>query len=228
MRDNEPGTDKAYGIHPMFANVAIRETPPPKPIIPVADRVVTAEATVLGFIAENSLSYTLAPRLIELAKTLANDRKALNGLNMDRTTASYKMRFSVGQTCDEELIRENKFSLNIDESTSSNLHRVLCVLVSYYCPVQKLVVVKHFTSISVIQATSEALFNELVTIIEGNQIPWTNLMSVLMDSCSVMRGSKSGVEVRLRKKANHLLDIDGDSCHHAHNACRVFCKPFEN
>ncbi|XP_077418071.1 uncharacterized protein LOC144049225 [Vanacampus margaritifer] len=49
-----------------------------------------------------------------------------------------------------------------------------------------------------------------------------------MDSCAVMRGSKSGVETRLREgPAPHLLDIDGDTCHHIHNASKHFCKPFK-
>ncbi|KAK6189782.1 hypothetical protein SNE40_001776 [Patella caerulea] len=43
-----------------------------------------------------------------------------------------------------------------------------------------------------------------------------------------MRGSKSGVEVKIREKAVQLLDIDGDSCHHIHNSCKKFCAPFEN
>ena len=55
---------------------------------------------------------------------------------------------------------------------------------------------------------------------KDNEIPWSNLMSVLMDSCNVMRGSKSGVEVRLRAKAPHMLNIDGVTCHHAHNAAK--------
>ncbi|KAK7487557.1 hypothetical protein BaRGS_00021259 [Batillaria attramentaria] len=42
-----------------------------------------------------------------------------------------------------------------------------------------------------------------------------------------MRGSKGGLEALVRKrKAPHLLDIDGDSCHHAHNAAKRFCAPF--
>ena len=43
----------------------------------------------------------------------------------------------------------------------------------------------------------------------------------------MMRGSKNGLEIRLRKKAPQLLDIDGDSCHHIHNACKRVCKPFD-
>ena len=48
-------------------------------------------------------------------------------------------------------------------------------------------------------------------------------MAVLMDSCSVMRGSKNGFEIKLRESvAPALIDMDGDSCHHIHNACKKF------
>ena len=41
-------------------------------------------------------------------------------------------------------------------------------------------------------------------------------------------GLKSGLEKRIRdEKQGHLLDIDGDSCHHIHNGAKLYCKPFE-
>lgn len=50
-----------------------------------------------------------------------------------------------------------------------------------------------------------------------------------MDSCAVMRGSKSGFETRIREEVcPHLVDIDGDSCHHIHNCCKKFCKQFDH
>ncbi|XP_071485981.1 uncharacterized protein [Diadema antillarum] len=62
---------------------------------------------------------------------------------------------------------------------------------------------------------------------EEFNLPWTNLLLILMDSCAVTRGSKSGLETRIRaNKAPHLLDVDGDSCHHAHNAAKTLCEPF--
>lgn len=52
---------------------------------------------------------------------------------------------------------------------------------------------------------------------ENNEIPWDNMMSILMESCNVIRGSKTGLETRIRtEKAPHLLDIDGDVCHRVH------------
>ena len=50
---------------------------------------------------------------------------------------------------------------------------------------------------------------------------------VLIDSCSVMRGSKNGFEVKLRENVtSHLIDIDDDACHHIHDASKEFTEIF--
>nr|XP_047145782.1 uncharacterized protein LOC124818745 isoform X1 [Hydra vulgaris] len=41
-----------------------------------------------------------------------------------------------------------------------------------------------------------------------------------------MRGKISGFETRLRKAVPHLLDIDGDICHHVHNVVKKFTSFF--
>ena len=56
---------------------------------------------------------------------------------------------------------------------------------------------------------------------------FSNLMAVLMDSCSVKGGSKNGFKVKLHENvASHLIDIDGDACHHIHNASKKFTEIF--
>ena len=58
-------------------------------------------------------------------------------------------------------------------------------------------------------------------------IPWENLISIMMDSYRVMRGEKAGLETHVRsRKAPHMLDVDGDTCHHTHNAAKSFTAPF--
>jgi len=190
------------------------------------------KAMVLGVLAEHSLPFTMSPVLIQLSKALSDDPKALQLLSMDRTSASYKMRFGLGETFLNKTLKnisECPYSLNMDESTSNNLMRVLCILVSYYCNDSQQVVVEHLASISVIKVDTKSLHKELVDLFAKYNIPWKNLTSVLMDSCSVMRGSKNGLEVTLRKhQASHMLDIDGDTCHHIHNATKKFCSVFES
>eukprot|EP00745_Piridium_sociabile_P030649 TRINITY_DN50875_c0_g1_i4.p1 TRINITY_DN50875_c0_g1~~TRINITY_DN50875_c0_g1_i4.p1 ORF type:complete len:932 (+),score=185.05 TRINITY_DN50875_c0_g1_i4:61-2856(+) len=85
----------------------------------------------------------------------------------------------------------------------------------------------HLGSLSLTRVTAEGIFVALSELFDSLGLPWDNLVSVLMDSCNVMRGSKAGVEVKIRDKAPHLLDIDGDSCHHAHNAAKKFCAEFD-
>ena len=130
----------------------------------------------------------------------------------------------------DELFKDLKtsyFSLNIDEATLDNKQRVFSVLISYFSTLLYKVVVRHLASISVIRVNSASLQETLVSLLQTHQLTWTNVMSILMDSCNVMRGSKSGLEVRLRTdQAPHLLDIDGDTCHHAHNAAKKFSSKF--
>lgn len=73
------------------------------------------------------------------------------------------------------------------------------------------------------------MLNSVVKIFDVNGIPWSNLVSMLMNLYAVMRGSKSGFETSIHENVcPQLVDVDGDSCHHIHNCCKKFCKPFEN
>lgn len=101
--------------------------------------------------------------------------------------------------------------------------QVLSILVSYYNPERKAVDVEHLGSFEVLKVTTATLENALDKFFTDNDIPWSNMVSMMMDSCAVMRGSKSGLETRVRHNhCSELLDIDGDSCHHMHNASKRF------
>ena len=120
------------------------------------------------------------------------------------------------------------FSLNMDESTSTgNNKKVLATIVSYYNTELGVVVVEHLCSVELIKANTAAIFASLENTFTINNIPWTNLVSEHMDSCNVMRGTTNGLEVKLRReKAPHLLNKDGDSCHHIPYCAKKFCQPF--
>ncbi|GFT96623.1 long-chain-fatty-acid--CoA ligase 5 [Trichonephila clavipes] len=189
----------------------------------IVTRKARQEVLITSFIAENSLSFNVAPNLIELCKQLSRDQTALNSLEMSRTTACYKMKYGLAKTIKENItktLKETPFSLNLDESASNAQESILAILVQFYDNNQNEVVVHHFASLKMESCNSEAVFKAVVNTIEDN-IPWANLISVLMDSCNTMRGKKKGVETRLRSnKAPHLLFIDGDTCHTANNCAK--------
>ena len=151
-------------------------------------------------------------------------------MKLSRTAASYKMVQGLGHTFSErtyERIRSTPFSINLDESTSNSNKKVLSILVWYFNQELKHVVVEHLGSIEVLKGTAQYLETALVTFFNDHNIPFANLISMMMDSCNVMRGSKSGLETRIRgTHCQNLLDVDGDSCHHIHNAAKQFAAPF--
>ena len=97
---------------------------------------------------------TMAPVIINAAKALAKDKPALDMLSMARTTASYKMTYGLAASFLEQTVEAMKkypFSLNIDESTSKGLKRVLAILVSYYSFEEGTVLVEHLASLELIK-----------------------------------------------------------------------------
>lgn len=163
-----------------------------------------------------------------VSQAASSDPAALKDLSMDRTTASYKLR-GLAAFFQESLLEELRtcpFSLNIDEATAKNNEKVLAILVSHFSPSANRIVINHLDAITLTKVSSEMLFEELDKLFVKHGLPWENLVSVLMDSCAVMRGSKHGLETLIRGRVPGLLDIDGDTCHHAHNAAKAFCKPF--
>ena len=187
---------------------------------------------VLTTAAEQGWSFSSIPTVIELAKNLASDPEALAGLKMKRSSATYKLKHGVARTLTQKTIKAMQaqpFSLNMDEATAANSKKVLTVLVNYMDLTQKRIVTEHLTSIDLVRGDAKTIFAALDEFFKEKEIPWNNLMSILMDSCNVMRGSKAGLETLIRTlRAPHLLDIDGDANHHIHNATKKFCAPFKH
>ena len=199
-------------------------------LIPYSDRSTHVEALILAWLAEHSLPMSKADSLCELIKEASRDPKSLNDLNLSKQIALNKLNHGLAKTVKHDIVKKLKcvpFSLNTDEATNDHGKKVLSLIVSYFDDESGEILVNHLASVELVRTDAKSIFNAIVGVIESNKIPWTNLVSALLDSCNVMRGKKSGVETLLRKKAPHLLDIDGDTCHHLHNVAKALCEPFQ-
>ena len=148
---------------------------------------------------------------------------------MHRTTASYKLTYGLGKTVKDKLKDKQRsavFSVNLDEATSSNSLHVLTLFASYYDPGQNDVVTDHLASVDVPSVDASSLFDKIKEIFEKCNLSFSKLLDMLMDSCSVMRGEKGGLETRVREVAPHLIDVDGDSCHDIHNFVKKMTSHF--
>ena len=133
--------ETTYGAPPTYYNdksaLSTIASSPFKPSAHDLDRVANMEAMLVAFIAEDRLLFPLSESLIELVKDLSKDKAGLERLYMHRTTASYKLTYGLHLTWHNELtniLRETPFSLNMDESTSSNTKYVYTILVFFTTP----------------------------------------------------------------------------------------------
>ena len=163
-----------------------------------------------------------------MAKKLSKDPKALTKLKMHRTTVLCKLQYGLANTFHLQLterLRTTIYSLNLYEATSKNLMHVFAVLVLYYDRSAKKFKVEQLASLNVPAIDASVLYAEVCALQKSFELPWQNLLAMLMDSASVI----SGLETRIREEvAPHLLDIDGNACHHVHNIIKKFCSYFEN
>ena len=159
----------------------------------------------------NSLPLSIAPTLLRFTQSASVDIIAINSFELSRSATTYKITDGLLVSIHKGLLgkmREVPFFLNIDEATSdSNGERVLTVLVSYFEKSIGMSIVDHYKSIECIEMNTEQILTKIDALFLGEEIPWENLISDLTDSAYV-KGKKSGLEVRLREKAPHLLDID--------------------
>ena len=148
---------------------------------------------------------------------------------MGRTKASYKLCDGLANHLNEKLLqdlRKMKFSFNVDECMSNAREIFFSILVSYYSEELKRVVVQHYKSASFPIMNANNLFDYVINSLREDEIPITNLISNLSRSTNYMRQNIAGFESLLRKEAPHLLVMDGDTCHHVHNASKKFLSPF--
>ena len=124
-------------------------------------------------------------------------------------------------------LRSTPFSMNMDEATATINMRVCSLLVCYFNGVD--IVTEQLDSFNAPVVDSATLYLEVMDVFQKREIPVKILLAVLMDPCAVMRGCKTGLEKRLRHgPVPHLLDIDGDLCHHIHNIVKKFSNNFDN
>ena len=113
------------------------------------------------------------------------------------------------------------FSLNMDKSTSTNTKRVFSILVCYYNRTKKRIAVEHLGSVDVPSCTSNNYYSETKKFFLCHALLWKKLIALLADSANTMQGEVSGIKTLIRTRdASHLLDIDGESCHHMHNVVK--------
>ena len=152
------------------------------------------------------------------------DSPTAAGYKSCRTKMSYTITHGTYETFKTQLdskLKENLFSLQIDESNKMYGKKFLVMLVKFF-DTEFNNITNRFWELRVVnKADSDALVKAIVNTFQQHNVPFSNLIQIMSDSPNVMRGPYKGVVTRLKRDyAPHIVDLGGCSLHYVDNAIK--------
>lgn len=148
-------------------------------------KVKEAEIRIATFAIEHNISFNALDHLAKLNKEIYSDSEIAKMVTCGRTKATAIINEVTGKYCFEEvvtLIKKNKFSLIVDESTDQGDTKHLAMVVRVLNHDLKLVTDLFLGLLQVPSATADALYNSIKTFFIENNIPYkTNMIGFAAD-----------------------------------------------
>lgn len=142
-------------------------------------------------------SFFIASRAAGVCKKTTEDKQALDKITISKTSATYINSHGVAHAFKLEFkdqLKGKMFSQNVDKATNNNNDKILNVLVQYYDEDSGQIELAHLGSRKQKLATALNIMESLDSILMEYALERCQILSVLMDNCSTMRGKKDGVE----------------------------------
>lgn len=114
-----------------------------------------------------------------------------------------------------EILRHNKFSLIIDETTDIGTKKCLALVVRYFDQIKGKVRDRFLSMLELRDCDATSLHKVISDLFVKYNIPLSNIVGFASDNASVMTGWKSGVRTHL-KNQNLYLFVMGCICHSLH------------
>ena len=96
------------------------------------------------------------------------------------------------------------------------------------CPMNNKCVFQFLGFREVNLATAINIFMVITDILNVRQFKWSQVITVMVDNCSVMSRVRSGVEALVKKVYPFFKNVNGDTVHKINNAASTFLTPIES
>lgn len=168
------------------------------------------EIRICSFLVEHNISFNVADHLVSLIKKLHLNKEVIVSTTCNRTKATNLVKNVIG-TYGEDIIcfllRSNKFSLMIDESTDVSTTKHLA-LIARLC-IDFKIRDEFLAIIEIADATAINIYNVIVNYFKEKNIPYKeNLVGFAADGASVMMGATNSVSQLLKKDIPDLFILN--------------------
>ncbi|XP_034946423.1 uncharacterized protein [Chelonus insularis] len=192
-----------------------------------------AEIKLCGFLSKHNLSFKIMDHLGLLLKSCFPDSQITQKIQMKSTKSSAIVKNVIVVSKKEYLankLKNNKFSILVDESTDISAIKALCIVMRFYdCEASKIVsrfwdLCQAFSDTNLVDAaTAEHLFNIVKLSFDEYQIPYSNIIGFASDGCNTMMGCNNSVATRFQDLCPNIC-IFKCICHFLHLCASTDCK----
>ena len=178
------------------------------------------EVKLCAFIAEPNLPISLVESFVELLKNLCPDDKALALVKLGKQKATNIIQQVLGFDYIREatrLLRLQKFSTIIDETTDVSTRKQLAIVTCYFdtkCFQSKQILLD---MAEVEDSTAEGIYSAFKGVFQTLNIPMDNIIGYSSDTTNVMFGAHNSVSQLLKSDVRHVHVVKC-SCHLIHLA----------
>lgn len=160
------------------------------------------EIRLSAFFAEHNVALQIVDHLVPLLQQIVPDSKIIQKAVLGRQKCTSIIKNVLAPSVTEELVdilKENKFSILLDESTDVGLNKTMCLLMRFVHPKignihTQLLELLHLDARD---CRAENLYQEFKNLLAKFDIPITNVIGMASDGASVMVGKNNSFASRL-------------------------------
>lgn len=174
------------------------------------NKVKTAEIKLATFYAEHNIAFQTVDHLVPLLKETCSDPQVVNDLKLSRKKCTQIVKNVLGKRENEKLVtnlKNQKFSILVDESTTISNDKLLCILVKYVSLENKKCVTQLFelVSLNATDCSADKLYAAFEKSFKSKDIPLSNIVGIACDNASVMTGVRNSFVSNLKKEVPGLV-----------------------
>lgn len=168
------------------------------------NEIKTFEIKLAVFYAEHNIAFQTIDHMVPLLKEISSNPQVVQNVTLARQKCSKIVTNILGKRETDKLVtilKLQKFSILIDESTTITNDKVLCILVRYISPEAKKCTTQllELISLDATDCSADKLYRAFKTCLQDKEIPLSNLIGMACDNASVMIGIRDSFFSRLKQ-----------------------------
>lgn len=191
----------------------------------IESKIKEAELKLAGFIAEHNLPFLVMDHLAELLSSVCLDSVIAANVQCKRTKTTCIIQNVLGPHFHSEVVnavKQQPYSLLVDESTDMSTMKQLCVVVRYYDESLMKVTSRFFSLIDVARGDADTLFEVLKVELDKDMVTLKNIVGYASDGANVMMGNNNSFRTKIENESPCVF-VMNCICHSAHLVASYAC-----